>query len=113
MPVFLKDGGRSGSFYAISLSRNDSVDILRHERGHGWQAMMMGIGSYAFAIGLPSWQMWGSSKWVDDFNSPWEITAELVGGANNSSRTGTAITRGWWYLAVSTVFFPAAYFFLI
>lgn len=47
------------------------------------------------------------------YNSPWEITADLLGGANNVSRTRAEINRGWWYLAVSATFFPAAYFFLI
>ena len=42
MPVFMKDSGRSGTFYAMVLNRNSDATVLRHERGHGSQAMAMG-----------------------------------------------------------------------
>ena len=42
MPVFMKDSGRSGTFYAMVLNRKSDATVLRHERGHGSQAMAMG-----------------------------------------------------------------------
>ena len=56
VPVFrTAAGGRSGSFGAIFLTKGSGVDALRHERGHNWQLMMMGIANYGLMIGLPSW----------------------------------------------------------
>ena len=59
VPVFLKNSGRSGSFYIISLNKYEPVDTLKHERGHNWQAMMMGIGTFAITVGIPSSLMLG------------------------------------------------------
>ena len=54
MPVFRTNGDRSGTFYAIALKRSADAVELRHERGHGSQAMMMGIGTYAITVCIPS-----------------------------------------------------------
>ena len=72
-----------------------------------------GDGVYGLSIGLPSAGEWRSSKWSDYYNSPWEITADLLGGANNAMRTRSEINRGWLHLGVSIAFWPASYLFLI
>src|SRR5699024_4540194 len=59
MPVFRTNGGRSGTFYAIALKRDADAVELRHERGHGSQAMAMGVITSAFTVGIPSPVMLG------------------------------------------------------
>ena len=109
-PVFLKNSGRSGSFYAISLNKTRTTDTLRHERGHNTQAMMMGIGTYGAMIGLPSWLEWGP-KSRNYYNRPWEITADMFGGVSRPTHTQTDINRGWAYLVASSTLGPCGYFF--
>ena len=114
MPVFLKNGGRSGSFYAISLDRNDSADDLRHERGHGWQAMMMGIGTYGITVGIPSPLVLGPwDKAGDYYAAPWETLADILGGVQSRSHNGEVHTRAWLYYATSLICPAAAYLFLL
>ncbi len=115
-PVFLKKSGRSGSFYAISLNINDGITGLNHERGHNWQAMMMGIGSYLLGVGVPSAAMlgpWAAMGGDNYYRAPWEITADLMGGVNRSVHTKSDISRGWWYLSTAIAFFPACYLYLV
>lgn len=115
-PVFLKNGGRSGSFYAISLNKNRNADTLRHEWGHNVQAMIMGPGNYGLTVGIMSPLILGKHKgWdgVNYYNSPWETMADVFGGVQGRTHTSAEISRARWYTAIGTLFFPAAYFFLI
>jgi len=86
------------------------VDEIRHERGHGYQSIMIGIVNYGLMIGLPSWLRWSKRKY---YERPWEITADVLGGVSRSSHTEADIIRGYWYLGVSSLFGPFGYFFLI
>ncbi len=111
VPVFrTAAGGRSGSFGAIFLGQGSNVDDLRHERGHNWQLMMMGIANYGLMIGLPSWQGWSKRKYYD---RPWEITADVFGAFERRTHSQSDINRGYWYLGVSSLFGPFGYFFLL
>ena len=110
MPVFRTDLDRSGSFYAIFLNQTANVDTLRHERGHGYQAMMMGIVTYGLMIGLPSAFEWSTRPY---YERPWEITADILGEVTGRTHKQEDINRGFWYLAISSLFGPWAYFFLL
>ena len=72
--------------------------------------MMMGIANYGLMIGLPSWQGWSKRKYYD---RPWEITADILGGVEGRPHLQSDINRGYWYLAVSSLFGPFGYFFLL
>ena len=110
VPVFLKNSGRSGSFYAISLNKNDGITGLNHERGHNWQAMMMGIGTYGFTVGIPSPLCLGG--WDANglyYYAPWETMADILGGVKY--RYGTKIPQAQVknagiYYGISSLCFP-------
>ena len=102
--------GRSGTFGAIFLAKGRDEDVLRHERGHSWQLMMMGIANYGLMIGLPSWQQWSTRLY---YERPWEITADVFGGVTGRTHSQADINRGYWYVGVSSLFAPLGYFFLI
>ena len=111
VPVFrTASEGRSGSFGAIFLTKGSDIDTLRHERGHNWQLMMMGIANYAFMIFLPSWQEWSSRLY---YERPWEITADILGGVTGRAHSQSDVKRGYWYLVMASLFGPLAYFFLL
>ncbi len=111
VPVFrTAAGSRSGSFGAIFLTKGSDVDTLRHERGHNWQLMMMGIANYGLMIGLPSWQEWSNRPY---YKRPWEITADVLGGVTGRTHSQTDINRGYCYLGVSSLLGPSGYFFLL
>ena len=109
VPVFRTAGGRSGSFGAIFLTKDSGVDILRHERGHNWQLMMMGIANYGLMIGLPSLCEWSDRSY---YKRPWEITADVFGGVTGRIHSQADINRGYWYLGVSSLLGPLGYLFL-
>ncbi len=108
-PVFRTSSDRSGTFAAIFLQKNANADTVRHERGHNWQLMMMSIANYALMIGLPSWQELSNRPY---YERPWEITADIFGGVTGRTHSQHDINRGYWYLAVSSLFGPLGYFFL-
>lgn len=94
-------GGRSGSFGAIFLTKDSVEDDLRHERGHNWQLMMMGIANYGIGVGVPSLFMfgpWAAQGGDNYYRAPWEITADKLGGVSRSVHTQEDIDYGWWYL---------------
>lgn len=116
VPVFrTAAGGRSGSFGAIFLTKGSGVDTLRHERGHNWQLMMMGIGTYGFTVGIPSPLKLG--PWAKNnryYYAPWETMADILGGVNQ--RYGKPIPQqqiknAWMYYAMSTICFPLTAFY--
>ncbi len=110
VPVFrTAAGGRSGSFGAIFLTKGSGVDTLRHERGHNWQLMMMGIANYGLMIGLPSWRGWSNKPY---YERPWEITADVFGGVTGRTHSQADINRGYWYLGVSSLLGSLGYLFL-
>lgn len=108
VPVFrTAAGGRSGSFGAIFLAKGASVDSLRHERGHNWQLMMMGIGTYGLTVGIPSPLKLGSWDRVGNYyGAPWETMADILGGVNGRSHSDEEVWNAWGYYAVSTFVFP-------
>lgn len=115
VPVLKWNIERSGSFYGIVLRNGADATELNHERGHNWQAMMMGIANYGFAIGIPSAAGFGSyNEQTGDnyYRAPWEITADLLGGVSRSVHSKEDISLGNWYLASSVVYFPNCYLFL-
>ena len=110
VPVFrTAAGGRSGSFGAIFSTKGSGVDTLRHERGHNWQLMMMGIANYGLMIGLSSWREWSNRPY---YERPWKITADVFGGVAGRTHSQVDINRGYWYLGVSSLLGPLGYFFL-
>ena len=115
VPVFRTDaGGRSGSFGAIFLTKGSGIDDLRHERGHNWQLMMMGIGTYGFTVGIASLLKlggWDSSN--NYYGAPWETMADILGGVKGRTHSKSEIANAWRYYVVSTLAFPftALYWF--
>ena len=111
VPVFrTAAGGRSGSFGAIFLAKGSGIDSIHHERGHNCQLMMMGIANYGFMIGLPSWREWSTRPYYD---RPWDITADVFGGVTGRTHSQADINRGYWYLAISSLFGPLGYLCII
>ena len=107
-PVFRTSISRSGSFCGIFLSYNSSVTDLRHEYGHNMQQMLLGPVKFGLMIGLPSWLEWSTRSYYD---RPWEISADMLGGAARP-HSQVDINRGYWYLAISSLFGPLGYLFL-
>ncbi len=109
-PIFLKDSGRSGSFYFMSLNRSDDMDVLRHERGHGYQSMMMGIATFGITVGWPSWQKLGlCSKHDTYYKAPWETMADILGGVQGRTHTQQEISRAWEYYDWSHLIIPSVF----
>ncbi|MDE6613305.1 MAG: RHS repeat-associated core domain-containing protein, partial [Clostridia bacterium] len=79
--MFVRGMGGSMSLGAIFLDKYayygegiKTTDVLKHERGHNTQLMMMGLGNYLLKIGLPSV--------IDNRNyTPWELSASMLGGS--------------------------------
>lgn len=75
VPVFHISGmGGSMSFGAIWFDKSQGVEVLKHERGHNTQLMSMGIGNFLIQIGIPS-------VWKNGDNTPWELSASMLGGS--------------------------------
>ena len=109
MPVFRTNGDRSGTFYAIALKRSANAVELRHERGHGSQAMAMGVLTYLFTVGVPSPAKLG--PWAANgnyYSAPWETMADILGGAR--SHSSEEIERARAYYNASVAFPPLAMF---
>lgn len=70
----------------------------------------MGITNYGFMIGLPSWRELSTRQYYD---RPWDITADVFGGVTGRTHSQADINRGYWFLAVSSLFGPLGYLFLI
>ena len=110
VPVFKTSLQRSGSFGAVFLNQHATETTLKHEFGHSVQQMIMGPVKFGLMIGLPSWQNWSKRSY---YNRPWEVTADIFGGVTDRTHTQQDINRGYWYLAVSSLFGLVGYFFLI
>ena len=105
--VYRTDLDRSGTFYAMFLKRNSSVDEIRHERGHGYQSMMMGILTYGFTVGIPSPLKLGPwAKFRNYYGAPWETMADILGGVKGWTHSNAEIRNAWGYYAVSILYFP-------
>ncbi len=113
---------RSGSFLGIWLVGSNSANTIKHEWGHTIQQGIMGWAKYLTMVGLPSWKHWGQNKWhinKDYYVNPWDGGADYFGGVAprndgyHTMRTRADEVRAIWYLVVSTLFWPAGYFFLI
>jgi hypothetical protein len=119
VPVFKSSLDRSGSFYAIFLNERADETTLKHERGHNWQAMMMGVGTYALAVGIPSWKKWGPwAKARRYYDAPWETMANILGGVeteihSNNPHSSSDKRRAWLYFSLSIGFLPVAYLVLL
>ena len=107
VPVFRIGGNRSGTFGGIFLTRetnyrSNAVGILKHEWGHSVQQIILGPIIFFIGIALPSAGEWQKDKWGDYYLSPWEITADMIGGVDNSSvgQTELARKRGVSYLRI-------------
>ena len=96
--------------YLTVSTKSSSVDALHHERGHNWQLMMMGIANYGFMIGLQSWREWSTRQYYD---RPWDITADVFGSVTGRTHSQADINRGYWFLAVSSLFGPLGYLCII
>ena len=120
-PVFRTNLGRSGSFGAIFLSRYQmdengemheltDPNVLRHERGHNWQLMMMGVGTYGFSVCIPSPLKLG--PWAEKdlyYYAPWETMADILGGVThryNKPIPQQQIASAWMYYVISTLCLP-------
>ena len=118
VPVYRINGNRSGSFYAMFLTyesnkRENPKDIVRHEWGHNIQAMIMGPGNYGLTVGIMSPLNLRASKWGNYYNSPWETTADMLGGVQERKHKSSEKLRAIGYTVVGTLCFPLAYLFLI
>ena len=75
VPVFqISNMGGSMSLGAIFFDKSQGAEVLKHERGHNTQFMMMGLGNYFIQIGIPS-------IWKNGDQTPWELSASLLGGS--------------------------------
>ena len=75
VPVFEISGmGGSMSLGAIFFDKEQGVEVLKHERGHSTQLMVMGLGNYLIQIGIPS-------VWKNGNETPWELSASILGGS--------------------------------
>ena len=89
---------------AIFLTKGSGVDDLRHERGHNWQLMMMGIGIYGYAVGIPSPLCLGKwDKAGNYYGAPWETMADILGGVQGRTHSKSEIANAWSYYVVSTL----------
>ena len=113
VPVFRTSaGGRSGSFGAIFLTKGSGVDTLRHERGHNWQLMMLGIVTFGYTVGIPSPLNLGKwNKAENYYGAPWETMADILGGVEGRTHSKDEIVNAWVYYAVSTLCFPFTAFY--
>ncbi len=98
--VFRIDGGRSGSFGALFITRKtntmtDSEDTVRHEYGHTQQLKELGALRYLIYIGIPSALDLGSGNYYD---KPWEVTADVYGGVQTRIHEQMYIEDGFRYL---------------
>ncbi len=109
MAVYRTNLERSGSFYAIFLNDSATEETLAHEYGHGVQQRLMGPVQFGLMIGLPSWLEWSERSYYD---RPWEVTADIFGGVTMRNHSQEDISRGYWYLGVSSLMGPVGYLFL-
>ena len=72
--------------------------------------MSLGPLTYGLMIGIPSVFKLGNRNYYD---KPWEITADVFGGVTGRVHQKNDINRGYWYMAVSTLFGPFGYLFLL
>ena len=98
--VFRTDGGRSGSFGALFITREtnkmpDAEDTVRHEYGHTQQLKELGALRYLIYIGIPSALNLGSGNYYDKL---WEVTADVYGGVQTRIHEQMYIEDGFRYL---------------
>ncbi len=115
-PVFRTNMSRSGSFYAIFLDNTSNENDLRHERGHGWQAMGEGPLIYGITVGIsspPSLGPWYQNGNGDYYAAPWETFADMLGGVNNRAHSNEEKLRAYLYTFTSCISPAASYLFLL
>ena len=115
VPAFRFKEGRSGSFGAIFLAEGQydtsggwvstTADDLKHERGHNFQLMMMGIATYGFTVGIPSPLKLGIAK-KHYYDAPWEAMADILGGVPKRFYDKNSEENAWDYYWKSMLFFP-------
>ena len=110
VPVFRTKLNRSGTFGAIFLRQNASINELRHEWGHIPQQLLLGPGTFGLMIGLPSALEWSERPY---YSRPWEITADVFGGVTGRRHSLSDINRGMAYLFASSLSGIMAYLFII
>lgn len=104
------DGSRSCSFGIIFLKGGANADELRHERGHNWQLMSMGIATYGITVGIPSTLMLGgASKRGNYYNVPWETMADIFGGVKEREHTDKQKKNAWIYYIFRSSLLPYFY----
>jgi len=80
VPVFRVTGkGGSMSLGGIWLDAAHKENILQHERGHNTQLFQMGLVQYLIQIGIPS-------LWKNGADTPWELSASMLGGSSIADR---------------------------
>lgn len=93
--------------YLTVSTKSSSVDALHHERGHNWQLMMMGIGTFGFTVGIPSFAKLGEcDKTQNYYGAPWETMADILGGVKGGTHSSTEIRNAWSYYILSTFCLP-------
>ena len=93
--------------YLTVSTKSSSVDALHHERGHNWQLMMMGIGTFGFTVGIPSFAKLGEcDKTQNYYGVPWETMADILGGVKGGTHSSTEIRNAWSYYILSTFCLP-------
>ncbi|MBP5631787.1 MAG: RHS repeat-associated core domain-containing protein [Clostridia bacterium] len=112
VPVFRTNGKRSGTFGGIFLKRGETETELKHERGHSWQLMMMGIVTYAITVAIPSAGVLGGYDGRPDlgreayYYAPWETMADILGGTSHG-QSDKYITDAWIYYITGHLIIPA------
>jgi RHS repeat-associated protein len=73
--------GRSGSFLVMFLNSNETdPNIVKHERGHLTQLIIMGVPNYVFSVAIPS--VLSDPNNPNYYSNPWERTADWLGDVN-------------------------------
>ena len=117
VPVIRIKGRRSGTFGGIWLTRSEkSIDVVKHERGHSTQLMMMGLATFVFTVAIPSaaclghhFYREGDSPEINYYRTPWETLADLLGGAGFAHCRSEKKTA-WIYYGLSFLILPAVIF---
>ncbi len=98
VPVFsVNNKGGSMSLGAIWFDKSQGAEVLKHERGHNTQLMSMGLGNYILQIGIPS-------LCKNDDNTPWELSASILGDSGlSSSATDKEKMNSSIYFSIATI----------
>ena len=118
IPVFRTPFGRSFTFFGIFLEPKPTFSKVRHEFGHIFQQLILGIVPYLLWVMIPSAGQWGVEVGVDDkkynesyYHRPWEVVASFVGGDTDWTYSEHDLFGAFLHLFVAKYLGPFSYLF--